>query len=229
MDLLSLYHTNRRIFWLVIIATANTIIAVTLTILFKDELNLWSLQASKEDLTYLYLILTPLVTTGLFSTTLLAACGGYFLGWKSLIYFIPVYMVATLIGYMAGKISKKGQLEESLMQIEETATILTNLYKRQWLVIFFLRISPVLPFAVINLLMGAIRTPIWTYISATLVGMIPRTVLAILTGISIKELGKGFSDDTPMNYTVILFGFVAISLWFLYKLTQKKPDSSEKS
>lgn len=229
MDLISLYHSNRRIFWLVIIATINTLVALSLTWFFKDELNVWSLNASKEDLTYLYLILTPVVASGLFSTTLLAACGGYFLGWQSLIFFVPVYMVATILGYLVGRTNEKGQLEESLMKIEETSVILTNLYKRHWLVIFFLRISPVLPFAVINILLGAIRTPWLTFLSATLVGMVPRTILAILTGISIKGLGKGFSDETPIHYYIILICFVAVSLWFLSKLTQKKADQSEKS
>jgi uncharacterized membrane protein YdjX (TVP38/TMEM64 family) len=148
---------------------------------------------------------------------------------KSILYLVPVYMISTTLGYIAGRRTNKGQLEESLMKIEDTSIILTNLYKRQWLVIFFLRVSPVLPFLVINLLLGAIRTPLWMFLSGTLAGMLPRSILAIMGGMALAELGKGFSDSMPRKYTAVLVLFICVSLWFFYKLTQKKTEPSENS
>src|SRR6478609_2087429 len=114
MDLISLYHTNRKIFWLVIIASLNAMTATLLTIYFNKEIEFWFTEARKEDILYLYMALTPLVSLGLFSTTVLSVCGGYFLGVKSIFYLIPVYMISTTAGYIAGRMTNKGQLEESL-------------------------------------------------------------------------------------------------------------------
>lgn len=59
-------------------------------------------------------------------------------------------------------------------------------WRKLWIVTL-IRIPPNSPFAMTNLVMGAVKVPLWIYVLGTLVGITPRTVLAAAIGAGIKE------------------------------------------
>ncbi len=84
---------------------------------------------------------------------------------------------------------------------------------RTTLIIFLLRLSPAMPFALTNFLMASARVPLKCYIAGTFFGMLPRSTAVVFVGSGLSELT--FND--PQEMWLIVFGIVAtiISIIFI--------------
>ena len=80
-------------------------------------------------------------------------------------------------------------------------------YWRTTLIIFLLRLSPAMPFALTNFLMGSARIPLKSFVPGTFFGMLPRTGAVVLVGSSLSELS--FND--PQEAWLIVFG-IAVTI-----------------
>lgn len=76
---------------------------------------------------------------------------------------------------------------------------------RATLIIFLLRMSPAMPFALTNFLMAAARVPLKSYVVGTFFGMLPRSSAVVLIGAGLSELNF---DDTQ-NFWILLTGIAA--------------------
>lgn len=76
---------------------------------------------------------------------------------------------------------------------------------RTTLIIFLLRLSPAMPFALTNFLMSSARVPLKSFVPGTFFGMLPRTSAVVLVGSQLSEL----SFDDPQEAWLIVFGIVA--------------------
>lgn len=76
---------------------------------------------------------------------------------------------------------------------------------RTVLIIFLLRLSPAMPFALTNFLMASARVPLNSYVAGTFLGMLPRSSAVVLVGSGLSEL----SLDDPQEAWLIVFGIVA--------------------
>lgn len=76
---------------------------------------------------------------------------------------------------------------------------------RTTLIIFLLRLSPAMPFALTNFLMSSARVPLKSFIPGTFFGMLPRSSAVVLVGSQLSEL----SFDDPQEAWLIVFGIVA--------------------
>lgn len=124
---------------------------------------------------------------GLFPSTLTAIIAGFFYGWQGFWVICFVYMMASVIGYGIA-LANKGFFSEMLTKKKKVGLIVTELKKKPFLLISLLRISPVLPFAWCNYLLGILEIPFSTYFYSTLVGMLPRTILSVWVGVEIVDL-----------------------------------------
>lgn len=79
---------------------------------------------------------------------------------------------------------------------------------RTTLIIFLLRISIIMPFALTNFLMASARVPLGSYIVGTFFGMLPRSSAVVLVGAGLSEL----SLDNPRELWLIIGGIVATIL-----------------
>lgn len=179
----------------------------------------WIQQFSTTQWALTYAILALAMAVGLTHTTFIALVGGYFLGWQSLYYMIPSYLIATLIGYYLGSFIDNGRLLQYVQKGEKSSKILNNLKKKELLVIFFSRISPVLPFAVMNAVLSMLGASLSRYIPATLAGMLPRTVLFTWLGMeakSITDIMNGPKENIYARLTfIILLMLSSLGLYFL--------------
>lgn len=84
---------------------------------------------------------------------------------------------------------------------------------RTALIIFLLRLSPAMPFALTNFLMASARVPLKSFIGGTFLGMLPRSSAVVFVGSGLSELT--FND--PQEAWLIVFGIVAtiISIIFI--------------
>ena len=76
---------------------------------------------------------------------------------------------------------------------------------RTMLIIFLLRLSPAMPFALTNFLMASARVPLKSYVAGTFLGMLPRSSAVVFVGSGLSEL----SFDNPQEAWLIVFGIAA--------------------
>jgi uncharacterized membrane protein YdjX (TVP38/TMEM64 family) len=170
----------------------------------------------------LYLAASITMAFALTHTTFIALLGGFFLGWISMLYMLPAYIVASLIGYFSARLIDQGTFIESISGIKGVDNIIHNLKKRENLVIFFCRISPILPFAMMNALLSILRASISKYIVAGSAGMLPRTLLFVWLGMqarNIKELIEHPSDN--MASKILFMALLIFSIGGLFYIFKK--------
>ncbi len=83
---------------------------------------------------------------------------------------------------------------------------------RAALIIFLLRLSPAMPFALTNFLMASARVPIKSYVGGTFLGMLPRSSAVVFVGSGLSELS--FND--PQEMWLIVFGIAATILSVIF-------------
>lgn len=85
--------------------------------------------------------------------------------------------------------------------------------------LFFLRLNPVIPFFMINSLMGLTPMPVWTFYWVSQIGMLPGTLLFVNAGAHLGQIKSISSVFTP----TILLSFFALGLvpFLLQKLFNK--------
>lgn len=76
---------------------------------------------------------------------------------------------------------------------------------RTTLIIFLLRLSPAMPFALTNFLMASARVPLKSYVAGTFFGMLPRSSAVVFVGAGLSEL----RFDDRQEFWLIIFGIAA--------------------
>lgn len=168
-----------------------------------------------------YCIAAFTMALALTHTTFIALLGGYFLGWVSVVYMIPAYVIASFIGYGLARFIDQGKFISSISAIPGVGGIIANLKKKESSIIFFSRISPVLPFAMMNALLSILKANPAKYLVAGTLGMLPRTLLFIWVGMqgrNIRELIEHPSDNlfSKISFAVLLI-FSAAGLFYILK------------
>ena len=77
--------------------------------------------------------------------------------------------------------------------------------RRTTLIIFLLRMSPAMPFALTNFLMASARVPLKSYLVGTFFGMVPRSSAVVFVGAELSEL----NFDDSQNVWLLITGIAA--------------------
>lgn len=116
---------------------------------------------------------------------------------------------ASLIGYELVQRLARPRVERELERSPRTVMIrdalLTASPRRAVLIITLLRASPSAPFALTNLVLGCLGVSRWVFFLGTIMGMLPRTLAAVLIGVSFTGWNGGF--DQPR--WVVVAGIIA--------------------
>lgn len=122
----------------------------------------------------------------------------------TLSFLIHTKIVGETLSHVFEKNPKAQAIYDALIQEDK---------KRTTLIIFLLRLSPAMPFALTNFLMASARVPLKSYIIGTFAGMLPRSSAVVLVGASLSELS--FND--PQEVWLLVFGIIAtiISVVFI--------------
>ncbi|MBK8810978.1 MAG: VTT domain-containing protein [Acidobacteria bacterium] len=84
-------------------------------------------------------------------------------------------------------------------------SLVKNNTRRTALIIFLLRLSPAMPFALTNFMMASARVPVRSFVLGTFFGMLPRSSAVVFVGSGLSELS--FTD--PQEAWLIVFGIFA--------------------
>ncbi|MBS0847539.1 VTT domain-containing protein [Citrobacter sp. JGM124] len=92
--------------------------------------------------------------------------------------------------------------------------------------LFAVRLVPVLPFSVINLLMGLTPFPVLRYALLTLVGLLPSIVLYISTGRELSQIQSMQDILSPkiLLLFLLLGALPLVSRWLLKSVNKSRPE-----
>lgn len=142
-------------------------------------------------------------TVALTPPTLLALVFGYFLGWNALLPLFALNMVAILLVNGLVQRIDQNRLLNYVEQNPKVQSVLERIRRQELKFIFFTKLSPVLPFAVTNLVFALSGARLRTILLGGFLGMVPRTVLAVATGGQAREIRTLLENPNQANWVQV--------------------------
>ncbi|CAG5009362.1 hypothetical protein DYBT9275_04479 [Dyadobacter sp. CECT 9275] len=134
-------------------------------------------------------LLTVTSALALTPPTFLAMVYGYFLGWVALPLLFMLNLGAICIVYFLARFLNPGKTRNYLLAVYPKVGILLKRFRAQELrLIFFAKLSPILPFAVTNLFFAIAGARLKQVLAGGTLGMIPRTILAVWVGYEAQDI-----------------------------------------
>ncbi|WMJ73420.1 VTT domain-containing protein [Cytophagaceae bacterium ABcell3] len=164
-----------------------------------------------EQWTLFFCLTSLTMAVGLTPTTFIALLTGYFLSWAALPPLVISYCIASALGYYAANWVDKGAFLQSISETKGVAGILKNIKKSEFKLVFFSRLSPILPFAVTNILLALAKVKHKSYYLGSLTGMLPRTTLSVYIGSTIATFSDIEQQDTDITSRLIWLSLITIS------------------
>lgn len=145
--------------------------------------------------------------------TFLAIVFGYFLGWNSLVPLLILNLGAIALVNRITYYLDKQRLLSYLAQNQKVKLVVGRFNQDQWPLIFFTKLSPVLPFALTNLVFSLAGASLKNMLLGGFLGMIPRTLLAVYVGIQAKAIRQALENPNPDIWSqVVVIGLVILSV-----------------
>ncbi|ERM83666.1 hypothetical protein P872_02390 [Rhodonellum psychrophilum GCM71 = DSM 17998] len=207
--------------WVAIVPSLGSILLVpffiTNTTFFQQ------LDFSSPETWFLYLIPCAILMAFAFMpTTLLAGLTGFILGWKALLLLILSYTLATLFGYGLGKKMDKNSLDILLGEYPRAKALVENKKGKMGELIFFVRLSPIIPFAFSNLLFALLDTGWKRVVLFGFIGMLPRTLLAFGSGVLADSIYTAIRQGGNAFNWALIIGLILLSLWGIARFFKSK-------
>jgi uncharacterized membrane protein YdjX (TVP38/TMEM64 family) len=140
---------------------------------------------------------------------------------------IPLVIVAATIGAAFAFFIARHFITGNVKRLIEGRPRPEAIYKAVsgggWQVVFLLRLSPIMPFSVLNYVLGATELRFWPFVSATFVGIIPAVALYVYLG----ALGKAAIAGTMIGtarWLLLLLGLAATLLAVLYIVRKARAE-----
>jgi len=179
---------------------------------------------------FIYIIATGLSLPG---ATILTLAGGMIFGllWGTLLVSFASTIGATL-AFLIARYLLRDWVEARFGK--RMASINDGLKKDGAFYLLSLRLIPVFPFFMINLVMGITEIPLWTYYWVSQLGMLPATLVYVNAGTQLAEIQSLSDIASPgLLLSLVLVGlFPLIAKFGLFKLTHyrlysrfSKPES----
>ncbi len=155
--------------------------------------------------------------------TFLALIFSYFIGWQALFPVFLMNMVSILLVNILTKLFNPEQLKSYLSDNEQVNAILANVRQQELKVIFFAKLSPIMPFSLSNFVFALSGAKFKNILLGGFLGMIPRTLLAVWTGSQAKEVRRLLENPNEGNLEKsLLVLLLIVSIGGIYSILPKK-------
>lgn len=191
---------------------------------------------SKDDPWSYFWFFTASVFTMSFAltpTTFFAILSGYFFQWKGLPGVLLSYMGAMIAGMLLGKKLNAWFVGGFIAEDEKLKVFFEKLKERTFLMIVLGRLSPHLPFAMMNVAFASLKIPWGSYLGGSFIGMLPRTLLSFYLGMNVTEIYTFATDprkDELMNIATIALVLVSTAgiVWLIKNALQRESQKPGK-
>lgn len=141
----------------------------------------------------------------LLPTTLIAIASGFFFGWISLPFLILGYSMASVLGYGIGKMINMELTEQLFKKNPKFHAEMESRKNKEGSLVFFVRISPVVPFAISNFLFASLDVSLYKVLVFGIPGMLTRTVIAFSAGVLASSyIAAKESMNTPLQWSIVV-------------------------
>ncbi|WP_296701812.1 VTT domain-containing protein [Algoriphagus sp.] len=169
---------------------------------YYDFFDQFNLQNPFDLLVYTFLG-ALLMGLALLPTTLIALASGFFFGWISLPFLILGYSLASALGFGLGKLFNMELTEQLFKKNPKFHAEIESRKQKEGSLVFFVRISPIVPFAISNFLFASLNISLFKVLVFGIPGMLTRTVLAFTAGIIANSfLAAKESMNTPLQWAI---------------------------
>jgi uncharacterized membrane protein YdjX (TVP38/TMEM64 family) len=144
-------------------------------------------------------------------TTFMSLLFGYLFSWKSFGLLVLAYFVASIIGYFIGNQTNREYWLALIRSFKKGESILTKIHKKESVLVFSCRLSPVLPFGLTNILFGVLSLSVKKVLIFGTLGMLPRTILFFWLGTQASSLSEAIQSKNDFPY----YQFIIVALLFL--------------
>lgn len=131
----------------------------------------------------------------------MAAGWAYGVGWGMAV-TVPVALAAALAGFGVGRTLLRGRIEERLRRDRRFAAIDRAIGDEGFRITLLVRLSPILPFGILNYALSATSVRPGTYAAATAIGIAPATLMYVYLG----SLASGDSAGSGVAGAATWFG-----------------------
>lgn len=155
----------------------------------------------------------------LLPTTFIALASGYFFGWIALPCLIFSYSLASILGFWIGKLANSSLLDILFINHPKLKNEIESRKSKERDLIFFVRVSPVIPFAISNFLFATMRVSLRKVVIFGFLGMFPRTLIVFSTGIFAQTfINAQNALSSPLQWTIGLAFFVigGLGIYFFW-------------
>lgn len=164
-----------------------------------------------------FAVISITMALALTPTTFVALVSGFYLGWPGFPGVVISYGIASLIGYTLAKLIDHGKMMSFLNRFDKTMYLMQELRNQSWSLIFLTRISPVLPFALMNFVLSLLQVNKTRFFLASIVGMLPRTLFFFWIGTQASDVIKLLQDpDSGKGSQLLMISLIIISIGGLY-------------
>jgi len=157
-------------------------------------------------------------------TTYMAIVTGYFLGFGGIWLLVLSYQMASVLGYVMTRKLDPDFIDFLIRQYPKANRILINAGKKDFFVAVLSRLSPALPFAMMNLVLAMARVRFLSFFFGGLMGMLPRTLFFVWAGAQAVYLRNAITENESLGWilglTVVVFG----AFYFLLKPDKAKSE-----
>lgn len=195
------------------VTTFLPILGSTILLIFGVSLGSWLRENWEIGMPFYLLGVLFFCGLALLPTNVIGIIGGWSFGFEiGILILITGVVGAATISFLihtrivGDKLPTVFQKHQKAQAIYE-ALLEQNAW-RTTLIIFLLRISVIMPFALTNFLMASARVPLGAYIAGTFFGMLPRSSAVVFVGAGLSEL----SFENPQDSWLIIGGIAATIL-----------------
>ena len=161
-------------------------------------------------------------------TTFIAILAGYLFQWGGLPGVLVSYLAAMAAGFLLGKKLNVWFVGGFISEDEQLKDFFQRLKKNSFMMVIFGRLSPLLPFAMMNIAFSSIKVTWGNYLAGSLIGMLPRTLVFFYSGTKVTEIWTFLKYPSLEGFlSVIPVILVVISTAGLVWLIRKSMENNE--
>ncbi len=174
---------------------------------------------------WVWLLITVICTVtsaGLTPPTILALIFGYFLGWEAVFPLVVINFGGILFINLLVRWLDNDQFLRFLNRQPKAQSVLDRIRDKELEVIFFAKLSPILPFGLTNLLFALSGASLKNILLGGFLGMLPRTLLAIFTGHEAREIRTLLENPQQGIWgQIVIVALILVSIFGLWRVVQK--------
>ncbi len=153
---------------------------------------------------------------------MLALIFGYFLGWNALLPMFVINFGGILLINLIVRWLDHDRVLAFIRRNPKAQSVLDRILNNELEVIFFAKLSPILPFGLTNLLFALSGARLKNILLGGFLGMTPRTILAVWSGHEAHAIKTLLDNPNQGSWTqIVVVALVIVSIAGLWRTIQK--------